>query len=252
MVFMKKVFWVLFLSVFINSGLIAQDRELGLNKDAPSQIGSSVAELLSGSVGMGHQVEDLREKIEDPNLPDTPENQCKMARHMYDYWYVSLTMEMHMAQVASILTQQRLVNLILAEAAPEVIEAARQSIRTQEDVVGAVQAELERDRPGQQATVNQKCFDVATVDTLDIAYYGQGRFVKTGANRWLEVNYGGGFLFEQIRQDAWSLYLKALDRHEFYIQIDLWRNMIRFRNGNQPWRDLYAIEWVSSTRDFVD
>lgn len=251
---MKMVFLALCLSVVISGNLIAQDRD-GLSV---SDIQATLLELQSGSLDRAQLLDSLHERIAAAEQPDTLEFHCETARDVYDFWEHSRKMKIALTITSVTMAEYHLAQLRIQDSInsrpvdPAEIEQAEEKVRIEREKAAALEDDLNQSRADKRAEVNQICHNVATVDTLDIAYYRLGRFSKTGPNRWSEVNSHGHFSFEQIGQDAWSLYLKDLNRNEIYIQIDLWRNMICLRSGSQPWRDLYPIEAVSSTMDFID
>ena len=72
---------------------------------------------------------------------------------------------------------------------------------------------------------------------------GQRAFVQTGAKKWEEKRKdpkAAKFNFDETGRDDWSVYLKDPSRNVL-IQLDLWRNKIRYSDPKSPWRDQYDV-----------
>lgn len=68
-----------------------------------------------------------------------------------------------------------------------------------------------------------------------------GQFMQVAPGVWKEHGDAGGwFNFRETHRDEWSTYLHDSSRN-VYIQIDLHRKMIRYRAGNESYRDLYRV-----------
>jgi len=72
---------------------------------------------------------------------------------------------------------------------------------------------------------------------------GKRAFVQTRPTKWEERNSDPKtvkFNFDETGRDDWSVYLKDPTR-SVSIQLDLWRNKIRYSDPTAPWRDQYDI-----------
>lgn len=68
-----------------------------------------------------------------------------------------------------------------------------------------------------------------------------GQFMQVAPGVWKELGDSGSwFNFRETHRDEWSTYLHDASRN-VYIQIDLHRKMIRYRAGNESFRDLYRV-----------
>lgn len=68
-----------------------------------------------------------------------------------------------------------------------------------------------------------------------------GQFMQVAPGVWKELGDGGTwFNFRETHRDEWSAYLHDANRN-VYIQIDLHRQMIRYRAGTEAYRDLYRV-----------
>jgi hypothetical protein len=67
-------------------------------------------------------------------------------------------------------------------------------------------------------------------------------FVQTHPKKWEERSAGAKteFNFDETGRDGRSIYLKDPSRN-VSIQLDLWRNKIRYNDPTTPWRDQYDI-----------
>src|SRR5262249_56072488 len=67
-------------------------------------------------------------------------------------------------------------------------------------------------------------------------------FVQTHPKKWEERSSGKKteFNFDETGRDDWSVYLKDPSRG-VSIQLDLWRNKIRYSDATTPWRGQYDI-----------
>ncbi|CAM2005615.1 hypothetical protein [Acanthopleuribacter pedis] len=174
---------------------------------------------------------------------------CKMGHAVYERWtHKNLAATMSLTNQVIALTAL----LSVCPSCPSRAEILRQ-LEAAQRRLAEHQARVARETPERRAAVNQQCYDYATTNNLDVAFYQGGRFVKTSGNRWEERKPDGRvFPFEQINKDQWTVYLRATDRNGFYINIDLWRKWITFRQPGRDWANLYRINRVSSTYDFVE
>lgn len=68
-----------------------------------------------------------------------------------------------------------------------------------------------------------------------------GQFTEVASNVWKELSdEGNWYHFRETHRDEWSVYLHDASRNVF-IQIDLHRQKIRYRAGNEEYRDLYNV-----------
>jgi hypothetical protein len=82
-----------------------------------------------------------------------------------------------------------------------------------------------------------------TGSTVGYVYHGDGEFVQTGDNEWIErsLTNGDEIYFEEVERDEWSVYLYDPSR-DVSIQLDLWTREIIFddNTGQEPFV-LYSI-----------
>jgi hypothetical protein len=72
---------------------------------------------------------------------------------------------------------------------------------------------------------------------------GKRAFIQTHPKKWEETNTDPKivkFYFDETDRDDWSVYLKDPSR-DVSIQIDLYRNKIRYSDSTTPWRDQYDV-----------
>ncbi|WP_367391256.1 hypothetical protein [Lewinella sp. LCG006] len=68
-----------------------------------------------------------------------------------------------------------------------------------------------------------------------------GQFTEVANNVWKELSdEGNWYHFRETHRDEWSVYLHDASRNVF-IQIDLHRQKIRYRAGDEAYRDLYNV-----------
>lgn len=176
------------------------------------------------------------------------ETLCRLQRAQFESWLSKLLRRQPFLAV-EIANLANLISIFDSMGVPT--DALRQQLDEAVAAMNRIQNQLNNERPERQEVVNEICYDLANVSDLDVAFYRHGRFTKGSNGSWQEIAGSKTYRFKQTHSDEWSVYLKATDRAEVYIQIDLWRRMIRYRAGNQAWQDLYAIEQVSSTFDFI-
>lgn len=67
-------------------------------------------------------------------------------------------------------------------------------------------------------------------DSVSSVTYPGGVFVQSGS-QWVETNGGGAYYFQETHRDQWSIYLRATDRNNVNIQLDLWTEQVKY-NGS--------------------
>ncbi len=80
---------------------------------------------------------------------------------------------------------------------------------------------------------------------------GHAAYVQTHAKKWEERSAeaeGPKFDFDETGRDDWSVSLTDPSRN-VSIQLDLWRNKIRYSDPTTPWRDQYDILWGARPYD---
>lgn len=204
---------------------------------APEEMPQLIETVLAGTLNKG------------PIKPLPQEPECKVKHFNYKAWVSrDFAQQVYLGQEITKILTLIIISIELGypyeQLYPE-LEAAEQNLAAYRERAKVESAAL-------KAEVSESCFDWATGEALDIAFYPGGRFTKTDDDQWRETNGNGSNYFRQTGFDDWSVYLKDINRHETYIQIDLWRRVIRYRTGNQGWSDIYPIEQVSSIYDFVE
>ncbi len=67
--------------------------------------------------------------------------------------------------------------------------------------------------------------------------YSDGFFVQRDYRTWSENNH---LLFEELRRDEWSIYLKAKNK-DYYIQLDLWTKEVKYTSPDHEQITLHKV-----------
>ena len=87
-----------------------------------------------------------------------------------------------------------------------------------------------------QVTISRSGFPQA--DSVKTVRYPGGVFVQS-RDRWVETNDRGIYQFKEIGRDQWSIYLRATDRDNVKIQLDLWTEQVKY-NGSFLYKIIHA------------
>ena len=87
-----------------------------------------------------------------------------------------------------------------------------------------------------QVTTSRSGFPQA--DSVKTVTYPGGVFVQS-RGRWVETNDGGTYQFKETGRDQWSIYLRATDRDNVKIQLDLWTEQVKY-NGSFLYKIIHA------------